>query len=38
MKVVEVAALQERTDTLTEQICKLNAAIQEANWMTELEE
>lgn len=38
VKVVEVAALQERVDTLTEQIRKLNAAIQEANWMTELEE
>lgn len=38
LKVVNVAALQDKVDDLKVQIRQLNAAIQQTNWLTELEE
>ncbi len=37
VKMVDVPALQKQADGLSEEIVKLNAAIQETNWVTELE-
>ena len=38
VNLVNVAALQERIEALGTQLTRLNAAIQETNWVTELEE